>query len=331
MRHWLYDTKILKSAKFNLPIICVGNLAMGGTGKSPMTEYLIRLLRPDYKIATLSRGYKRKTKGFAEANEHTTALEIGDEPMQFHEKFPDIVVAVAEERIVGIPQILYDYPQTEVIILDDALQHRPVKAGLNILLTEYSNPFTEDHLFPAGNLRDVRSRGAEADIIVVTKCPPTITIENADKLSNELRQYSKANVFFAALKYSQPHHLFTNEVFYLNNETNVLLLSGIANPAKLTEFLREIVSSYQMNQYSDHHIFTVDDLKMLKKDFDNIESSAKIILTTEKDGVRLKKFRQEIGNLPIYVIPVEHQILFEKQNEFNNRIIEFVRNFNSDT
>ena len=329
-RHWLYDSKLLKSAKFNLPVICVGNLSLGGTGKSPMTEYLIRLLKTDYKVATLSRGYKRKTKGYAKANEHTTALEIGDEPMQFHEKFPDVVVAVAEERVVGIPQILYDHPETEVIILDDALQHRQVKAGFNILLTEYNNPFTDDHLFPAGNLRDVRSRGEAADIILVTKCPVGLSVESANKVTSELRQYSKAIIFFAALKYSEPRHLFTNEPAHLNNETDVLLLSGIANPEKLTEFLRETVGSYQMNQYRDHHIFTVDDLKTLKKDFNNIDSSNKIILTTEKDGVRLKKFRQEIGNLPVYVIPVEHHLLFEKQEEFNGLIIDFVRNFKED-
>ena len=170
LRNWLFDKKILKSSSFNFPIICVGNLAVGGTGKTPMVEYLIRLLKDEFNIATLSRGYKRKTKGFAIANEKTTALEIGDEPMQFHKKFSTITVAVGEERLVAIPQLLHDKPATEVIILDDAFQHRYVNAGLNILLTEYNNLFTRDFMMPAGDLRDVKSSKIRADIFLVTKC-----------------------------------------------------------------------------------------------------------------------------------------------------------------
>jgi len=172
LRNKLYDKNILKSSSFNFPIICVGNLATGGTGKTPMTEYLVRLLKKDYKTATLSRGYKRKTTGFAIADEDTTALEIGDEPMQFHQKFPDVTIAVGEERIVAIPQLLHDRPETEVIILDDAFQHRQVRAGLNIILTDYSNLYTRDLILPAGDLRDVRSSSKRADIIIVTKCNP---------------------------------------------------------------------------------------------------------------------------------------------------------------
>jgi tetraacyldisaccharide 4'-kinase len=182
MIHWgilflinkLFDWKILKSATFNFPIICIGNLAIGGTGKTPMTEYLIEQLKIDYKISTLSRGYKRRTRGFAIANENTTAIEIGDEPMQFHQKFPDVLVAVGEERLFAIPQILHQKPETEVIILDDAFQHRRVNAGLNIVLTERSNLYTRDFIFPAGDLRDVRSSIERANIIVVTKCSENI-------------------------------------------------------------------------------------------------------------------------------------------------------------
>src|SRR5690348_10148983 len=156
IRNWLFDKNISKSSGFGLPLICVGNLSVGGTGKSPMVEYLVRILKDKYKVATLSRGYKRKTKGYALANETTTALEIGDEPMQFHLKFPDVPVAVGEERIVAIPQLLHDRPETEVIILDDAFQHRPINAGLNILLTDCNNLFYNDWFLPAGNLRDER-------------------------------------------------------------------------------------------------------------------------------------------------------------------------------
>jgi len=177
IRNWLYDNKISRSTSFGLPVICIGNLSVGGTGKSPMVEYLVRLLHPKFKVATLSRGYKRKTKGYALATAGSTALEIGDEPMQFHQKFPEIAVAVGEERLEAIPQLLHDRPDTEAIILDDAFQHRAVKAGLNILLTEYSNLFTRDFYLPTGDLRDLKSQYKRAQIIVVTKCDPDLSNE----------------------------------------------------------------------------------------------------------------------------------------------------------
>src|SRR3954466_15061305 len=177
IRNWLFDKKILKSATFNFPLIGVGNLSVGGTGKSPMVEYLVELLQPHFKVATLSRGYKRKTKGYVLANERTTALEIGDEPMQFHVKFPGIAVAVGEERLDAVPQLLHDRPNLQAIVLDDAFQHRTIKAGLNILLTEYSNLFTYDVFLPTGDLRDARASYHRADIIIITKCPADLSIE----------------------------------------------------------------------------------------------------------------------------------------------------------
>jgi tetraacyldisaccharide 4'-kinase len=168
IRNWLFDKKYLHSATFNFPLICVGNIAVGGTGKSPMVEYLIELLHPRFEIATLSRGYKRKTKGYAVANANTTALDIGDEPMQFHSKFPNVAVAVGEERLVAIPQLLHDKPTLDVIILDDAFQHRSVNAGLNILLTEYSNLYTNDFFMPTGDLRDEWASAKRSHIIIVT-------------------------------------------------------------------------------------------------------------------------------------------------------------------
>ena len=177
VRNWLYTKNILKSTSFGLPLICVGNLSVGGTGKSPMVEYLVLHLKNRFKVATLSRGYKRKTRGYVLANEYTTAIDIGDEPMQFHQKFPDVPIAVGEERIVAIAQLMHDRPDTEVIVLDDAFQHRAIKAGLNILLTEYANLFTRDFFLPTGDLRDLRSSYKRAQIIVVTKCRPDLSEE----------------------------------------------------------------------------------------------------------------------------------------------------------
>lgn len=295
VRNFLFDKKVFKSTAFNFPLICVGNLAVGGTGKTPMTEYLIRLLRQQWQVATLSRGYKRKTKGFAIANASTTALEIGDEPMQFHEKFPDITVAVGEERLVAIPQLLHSQPDTGVIILDDAFQHRQVTAGLNILLTEYRNLYTRDLMMPAGDLRDVRSSDKRADIIVVTKCPSGLTEAERSDIAKEIKPAPHQSLYFTEIVYAQPYHLFGHQPMNWDAETEILLICGIANPRPLKDFLAKQVHTYEMLRYADHHIFSISDLEDIKKQFAAIASPNKMILTTEKDAVRLHKFAQELA------------------------------------
>lgn len=325
LRNKLFDKNILRSASFNFPLICVGNLAVGGTGKTPMTEYLIRLLSDQYKVATLSRGYKRKTKGFALAGEHTTAIDIGDEPMQLHKKFPGAAVAVAEERVVGIPQLLHARPETEVIILDDAFQHREVKAGLNILLTEFYNLYTRDFMLPSGDLRDVKSSSKRADIIIVTKCKSFLSNEEKESITEELQPLPEQKVYFTKIEYGSPYHLFTNETKFLEPATNVLLVCGIANPKPLQDVLTSYSASYEMLIYKDHHIFTVDDLQEIKKQFAKIDSPNKIILTTEKDGVRLSKYESELKQLPIYVMPMRHRFLFGDEGEFESKIFEFIK------
>jgi len=324
-RNWLFDKDILKSVPFNFPLICVGNLAVGGTGKTPMVEYLIRLLKNEFKVATLSRGYKRKTKGFGIADANTTALEIGDEPMQFHKKFPDITVAVGEERLFAIPQLLHEKPETNVIILDDAFQHRSVKAGLNILLTEYKNLYTRDLPLPAGDLRDIKSSAARADFIIVTKCPPGMTMKEKKAMISELRPAAYQQVFFTTIQYGKPYHLFNKNEAVVSQDTNILLVCGIANPAPLKEYLAANFQSYEMLRYADHHIFHSDDLVEIKQQFKQMNVTDKIILTTEKDGVRMKKFEQELVDFPLYVIPIQHQFLFGEAGQFNEKIIGFIR------
>lgn len=323
----MFDKQYLQSSSFNFPIICVGNLAVGGTGKTPMTEYLIRMLRDEFKTATISRGYKRKTKGYGLADENTSALEIGDEPMQFHKKFPGISVAVGEERIVAIPQLLQDRPDTEVIILDDAFQHRSVKAGLNILLTEYGDLYTRDFMLPAGDLRDIRSSAKRADIIVVTKCKHELSEEKKQSVIEELGPLPHQTVYFTEIMYAMPYHLFSKEKINMGSDTDVLLITGIANPKPLKDFLTSRVSTYDMLRYPDHHIFDSDDLKDIKKQFDKITSANKIILTTEKDGVRLQKFDTELSGLPIYVIPIQHSFLFNGAQKFEQQVKEFIVSF----
>lgn len=327
VRNKLFDKNILRSATFNFPVICVGNLAIGGTGKTPMTEYLVKLLKDEYEVATLSRGYKRKTRGFAIADDHTTALDIGDEPMQIHNKFPGITVTVAEERVVGIPQLLHARPQTEVIILDDAFQHREVKAGLNILLTDYSNLFTRDIPLPAGDLRDVKSSSSRADIIIVTKCKPYLDEVEKQKITREINPAAHQRIFFTKIEYSSPYHLFSKEERLLQQDGNVLLVCGIANPGPLKEVLNSYVATYEILNFRDHHIFDTDDLKEIKKHFAKIDNPDKIILTTEKDGVRLSKFERELEHFPVYVFPMAHKFLFEQEEEFHGLIFEFIANF----
>ena len=327
IRNWLYNKKIIHSTSFGLPIICVGNLAVGGTGKSPMVEYLVRLLKDQFKVATLSRGYKRRTKGYALADHGSTALEIGDEPMQFHIKFPDISVAVGEQRLEAIPQLLHDRPGTQTIILDDGFQHRAIKAGLNILLTDYSNLFTRDFYLPAGDLRDLKSEYKRAELIVVTKCKPDLAINEKEKIIKEIGLQNGQTIFFSAIEYGQPYHILNHSGFSLTENTEVLLVSGIANPRPLKNLLEKHSKTYYMIQYSDHRIFTIDDLKEVRKRFKAIDAVNKIILTTEKDAVRLVKFNAEIADWPLYVVPVRHHFLYGEGDRFNQLVINFIRNF----
>jgi tetraacyldisaccharide 4'-kinase len=323
----MFDKNILKSASFNFPIICVGNLAVGGTGKTPMTEYLVEYLQDQYQTATLSRGYKRMTKGFAIADVNSTAIDIGDEPMQFHQKFPEVTIAVGEERLVAIPQLLHEKPATEVIILDDAFQHRTVKAGLNIVLTEYKNLFTRDLMLPAGDLRDVKTSIKRADIIVVTKCKADLSEVEKNAIIKEIKPSSLQRVYFAEIMYGKPYHLFTNSKTDFDSSTDILLLCGIANPKPLKDFLNKYARSYDMLRYADHHIFSSDDLIDIKKHFDKMQSSNKMIITTEKDAVRLQKFEKDITHYPIYAIPIRHHFLFDQHDTFINSITSFIDSF----
>jgi len=327
IRNWLFDKQILKTAEFGLPLICVGNLSVGGTGKSPMVEYLIELLKDKFKVATLSRGYKRKTKGYLLANENTNALDIGDEPMQFHLKFPSVPVAVGEERIEAIPQLLHDRPETGVIVLDDAFQHRSIKAGLNILLTDYNNLFTRDFYLPTGDLRDLKRSYKRAEIIIITKCKADLNDSERQKLVNEINPLPHQHIFFTAIEYGGLYHVISGNPSNFSRSTEVLLVSGIANPRPLKKMLEEHSNIYHLLQYSDHHIFTIDDLNEIKKKYDEIEITDKIILTTEKDAVRLQKFSNEIRELPFYVIPVRHQFLFNEGAIFDRLVINFIKDF----
>ncbi len=327
VRNWLYDKKIFKSTTFGLPLICIGNLSVGGTGKSPMAEYLVRHLKNNFRVATLSRGYKRKTKGYALATAFTTAIDIGDEPMQFHRKFPDVPVAVGEERMVAIPQLLHDKPETQVIILDDAFQHRAIKAGFNILLTESGNLYTRDFFLPTGDLRDLRKSSKRADVILITKCSADLSKEEKNELIEEIDPLPHQHIFFTTIVYGTPFHITQQNFTFIDDQTEVLLVTGVANPRPLKKFLEERIHTYHMIHYSNHHIFSIDDWKDIINRFEQMNAEKKIILTTEKDAMRLLKFDNELKNLPLYVIPIEHRFLFNEGRMFDDIVINFIQDF----
>jgi tetraacyldisaccharide 4'-kinase len=326
-RNWMYDRKILRSASFNLPLICVGNLSIGGTGKSPMVEFLISKLKQTFQVAVLSRGYKRKTSGYTLATRESTALEIGDEPMQFFNKFPDVTVAVGEERIVAIPQLLHDKPTTQVIILDDAFQHRSVTAGFNILLTDFNNLYTRDWFLPTGDLRDQTKSARRADIILITKCPQDLSLAEKNRLVREINPGTHQQIFFTAISYGQPYQVVTRENWISAKATEVLLVTGIANPGHLKKHLEENFNGYDELAFGDHHIFTIDDLNYILKRFDQIQSPGKIIMTTEKDAVRLQKFSLQLRGLPVFVMPIQPVFLFYEENQFTRLIATFIQDF----
>ena len=265
--------------------------------------------------------------GYAIANEQTTALEIGDEPMQFHQKFPDVTVSVGEERLVAIPQLLHEKTDLQVIVLDDAFQHRSVRAGLNILLTDHRDLYTRDLLVPAGNLRDIKSSAGRADIIIVTKCKSSLNEDERQKIIAELEPLSNQSVFFTEINYGTPYHLFSKQAQQVIKETAVLLICGIANPLPLKVYLTEQVHTYDMLRFPDHHIFKMDDLHDIINQFEKIESPNKIILTTEKDAVRLQKFEAELKDFPLYVLPIKHSFLFEEGEQFNSSVINFIDSY----
>ncbi len=328
IRNFLYDTNRLTSIEYNFPIICVGNIATGGTGKTPMVEYLIGLLKDEYKLAVLSRGYKRKSSGFLKASHEISALELGDEPYQFYLKFPDQIITVHESRILAIPILLQNCPNLQAIILDDAFQHRQIKAGFNILLTDYNNLYTRDFYLPTGDLRDSVSSASRADVVVVTKCPDNITEEQMIYTKHKLNLLDHQHIFFSKIVYGDPYHLFNpKDLWILTSDLEVLLVFGIANPKPLKNFILERAYTYYQLAYPDHHIFSSLDMKEIVEKFFSIPTNNKIILTTEKDAVRLTKFKTELEFLPIYVLPIQFNLLNNKESGFKNLISNFINSY----
>jgi len=310
LRNVCYDKGVFKSKNYDFPIICVGNLSVGGTGKTPMTEYLIRLLRENYKLATLSRGYKRSTSGFQIADKTSTAETIGDEPYQFYTKFKDIIVGVDVNRQHGISK-LQSLKNPDVILLDDAFQHRKVEAGFNILLTSYNKLYIGDMTLPTGDLREPKSGAKRANVIVVTKCPKDITTNERNDIKQRLKPMSNQEVFFSTIDYSK--RIYSNkDSTNLSDlkDINFTLVTGIANAVPLINFLNDEGYKFEHINFKDHHVFTDVDIRALNE--------KEIIVTTEKDFTKLGD--KLFGN-KLYYLPIETRIF--EQEKFNTLLLDF--------
>ena len=333
LRNLLYDKEVLKTTSFDFPVISTGNLTVGGTGKTPHTEYLIRLLRNKFKVATLSRGYGRKTKGFIIADEKSIAFTIGDEPLQMYNKFDNIIVSVGEDRVQAIKNLLIEKSQTEVILLDDAFQHRAVKPGLNILLTDYNKMFVHNHLLPGGTLREPTHGMKRADIIIVTRTPAIFSPLERRRVESEIRLADHQHLFFSYIKYGEfmpawkesGSVVFSKE-YYFDRGYSFLFFTGIANTRPLHIFFEERQMDTQYMEFRDHHIFTIEDIKKLELNFNSIANPNKIIVTTEKDCMRLKDpaLMPLLQNLPIYYLPIEVEIHQPGKTKFDKLILDYV-------
>jgi len=310
----MFDFGILKSVTFSLPVISIGNLRVGGTGKTPHIEFFIHKYASRFQIATLSRGYGRHTKGFNFGNPKSTASTIGDEPMQFYKKFGDkIFVAVCEDRVAGVPQILEQKPDVSMILLDDAYQHRYINRDVNLLLTEFDRPFYNDLVLPAGRLRESIFHADRADVVVVTKCPDIILDEEKETIIKEIKKYIRpeVKVYFSHVRYTE-FQFVRGEL----DTTKAITVSGIADSSK---FLKKASKSYKLLktiEFHDHHEYSEEDLYMILETFEKFKAENPVILTTEKDWVKLRAFdnHSDFKQLPFVYLPIE--VVVDNEEEF---------------
>jgi tetraacyldisaccharide 4'-kinase len=327
LRNKLFDWEILPSREFDLPVISVGNITAGGTGKTPHVEYLVRLLKDSYRIAVLSRGFKRKTRGFLLSTVGSGPDEIGDEPCQIKEKFPDIMVAVDEKRVRGIEKLLEIDPGPDVIILDDAFQHRYVKPGLSILLEDFNRPLARDYLLPFGRLREFCSAKSRANIILVTKSPASMKAIDMRIKAREAGLHEFQHLYFTKMVADEVKPLFDGDFSEFKDlKPEILLFSGIANPRTLKPFARKISTKIEEIVFRDHYDYTEQDILRILSTFNKMEGDKKIILTTEKDSVKLVIFKELLKGIQdrVFYIPIRVDFLNNDKENFNSHIKNYV-------
>jgi len=331
-RNKIYDLGIKKSKKFDLPIISVGNITVGGTGKTPHVEYLVNLLKDEFEVATLSRGYKRKTKGFFYVDTNSTIQEVGDEPLQIKMKFTDITVSVCENRVVGVENLLKHGGRKvpEVVLLDDAFQHRRITPGMNILLIDYNRPIHKDTFLPTGRLRESISQTKRANVMIFTKCPDILNLHQQKNLQDKVGLKPGQEIFFTSLGYEKLKPVFSanyiDNDFYEKPIYSALIVTGIASPKLMHKYLNKILKDFETITFPDHYNFTEGDIITIQKKFNGLNSEKKIIITTEKDAVRLKD-REDLPNEIInslYYLPIKVKFLANGEKTFNKKILDYV-------
>ncbi len=333
VRNTLFDLKILKSKEFDLPVISVGNITVGGTGKTPTVEYLVSLLKHQFKVAVLSRGYKRKTKGFLLSDINSTVEDIGDEPLQIKLKYPEITVAVSESRVKGIEALMKISPPIQVVILDDAFQHRYVNPGLSILLYDYTQPFLVDRFLPYGRLRENPNERHRADIILVTKTPEGIKPIDMRILATNLTLRPYQNLFYSKIHYKGLMPVYQNELFSLDVDAlkdrnfTVLLVTGIGNPKPLEDYCKNISRDIRTFRFGDHHQYSEKDMEKIISDFNAVENKKKIIVTTEKDAIRFRMLdvSDPLIKRSFFYYAIEMLILNNEKKDFNDRVLSYVK------
>lgn len=327
LRNELFALGILKERSFSIPVISVGNITVGGSGKTPHVEYLIRLLQDYIKVGVLSRGYKRKSYGYVLADDNSTMRDLGDEPYQIKQKFHDIYVAVDKNRCNGITRLTHDKATSSVgvILLDDAFQHRYVKPGLNILLVDYHRLIIYDRLLPAGRLREPLNGKQRADIVIITKCPRDLKPMEFRILTKAMDLFPYQQLFFTTIDYGTPQALFSDKTTSLN-KYNVLLVTGIASPEQMENDMKHKCRSLTSLAFEDHHLFNTKDEQRINNAFERLPSP-KIIVTTEKDSTRLVNLNgltTEVRDA-IFVLPIKVKFMLNQGELFNNKIISYVR------
>jgi len=335
VRNLLFDTNLLPSTGFRIPVISVGNITAGGTGKTPHIEWLIRQLKNDYRLAVLSRGYKRKTRGFLLVSRHSLVSETGDEALQIKTKFPEIKVAVDSQRVRGVKKLLKIKGKPEVILLDDAFQHRYIRPGLSVLLVDYNRPVFHDHLLPSGNLREPWNNSKRANFIIVTKCPAGLLPVERMLFASNLRLHPKQDLYFTTYSYASPQPVFrlkkkrTSSVTFKQlrkSNAGILLVTGIADPRPVLRFLKGIVHVHDTLFFPDHHQFSAGDLQLISRHYYSIPATEKFILVTEKDAIRLQEMEIDRNMREAFLyIPVEVKFLAKGEKPFYKRIEKYIR------
>ncbi len=329
VRNYLFDWGILKSVSFNKPIICVGNITVGGTGKTPHVEFLLKLLIKDFRVATLSRGYGRKTKGFLNVTDKSTSSEVGDEPLQMKLKFPSVNAAVDGDRRNGIARLINDNSDLDLIILDDAMQHRWVKPGFTILLVDYNRLITRDFFMPMGMLRDSVKEKRRAEAVIVTKCPLDLSKEQMISVEKELNLHSNQSIYFTGIGYGEPQPVFAEyrKQLALSELQGIFAFAGIANPTFFYSHLKTKAKLIETYTFADHFSFSKSKISPIFENYLKYESLDKSIVTTEKDAARLRGIEDldEEFKKALFYIPIEIKFIDNQENSFTNQILTYAR------